>query len=369
MFLALKEMKKEKLRFIMIIVVTVLIAYLVYFLSSLAFGLAQINRTAVDYWNAEGVVLSKEANGNIYASSIEESDLNSLNFVLDDSINVQSTTVYWNDSEDPINLVFIGTEDNNEKIQAPLVEGRIVEKMHEIVISSNFKEEIDIKLGDTIKVPKIGREFEVVGFTKNSNYNTVPAAYVRKEMASQAMMIYTTNNPEIDAMATPTPNMPNRVSAVVLYDDVSQDVLDEYGLVFIPINEFINNLPGYQAQVLTFGLMIVSLALISSIIIGIFMYILTMQKKSIFGILKIQGYHNSYIMGSVIIQTFILTLGGFLIGLSLTLLTVRFLPSAVPVAVFWPLFTMVTLFSLVCSMVGALFSARSILKIDPLEAL
>ena len=65
MFLALKEMKKEKLRFIMIIVVTVLIAYLVYFLSSLAFGLAQINRTAVDYWNAEGVVLSKEANGNI----------------------------------------------------------------------------------------------------------------------------------------------------------------------------------------------------------------------------------------------------------------------------------------------------------------
>ena len=59
-------------------------------------------------------------------------------------------------------------------------------------------------------------------------------------------------------------------------------------LFFIPINEFINNLPGYQAQVLTFGLMIVSLALISSIIIGIFMYILTMQKKSIFGILKIQ---------------------------------------------------------------------------------
>lgn len=46
MYLALKEIKKEKLRFIMIIVVTALIAYLVYFLASLAFGLAQLNRTA-----------------------------------------------------------------------------------------------------------------------------------------------------------------------------------------------------------------------------------------------------------------------------------------------------------------------------------
>ena len=50
MFLALKEIKKEKSRFLLIISIFVLISYLVYFLLGLAYGLAVDNRTAVDAW-------------------------------------------------------------------------------------------------------------------------------------------------------------------------------------------------------------------------------------------------------------------------------------------------------------------------------
>ncbi len=68
MFLALKEMKKEKTRFLLIILTTALIAYLLYFLLSLAYVLAEINRTAIDQWDAQGVILSKDANANILSS-------------------------------------------------------------------------------------------------------------------------------------------------------------------------------------------------------------------------------------------------------------------------------------------------------------
>lgn len=54
----------------MIVLVMTFIAYLVFFLSSLAYGLASINRTAIDHWQFDTVILNKEANKNALASSI-----------------------------------------------------------------------------------------------------------------------------------------------------------------------------------------------------------------------------------------------------------------------------------------------------------
>lgn len=48
MFLAWNEIKYSKTRFALIIGVMVLVSYLVYFLTGLAYGLAQDNRTAID---------------------------------------------------------------------------------------------------------------------------------------------------------------------------------------------------------------------------------------------------------------------------------------------------------------------------------
>lgn len=368
MYLAIKEMKKEKLRFLMIILVTALIAYLVYFLSSLAYGLAQINKTAINHWNAEGIVISKSSNGNIYGSVIEESDLTELEFDLINAINVRTSTAYIQDESDPYNLVFIGYQLDNTTVVPKIIEGRSIEDLTDVVVSNNIKKDVDIDIGDTIKVSSSDLEFKVVGFTEDSNYNTVPVVYAKRQLVSEAMMMYNTSN-DSDEITSPTPNMPNRVSALITYEAIDQSLLNSKELVYIDINDFIKKIPGYQAQVLTFSLMIVSLALISSIIIGIFMYILTMQKKSIFGVLKVQGYRNSYIMKSVVYQSIILTILGFVLGLLATILTVKLLPSQVPVAIFWELYYIITVFAIFCSLIGSLFSARSILKIDPLEAL
>ena len=56
--------------------------------------------------------------------------------------------------------------------------------------------------------------------------------------------------------------------------------------------------------------MIGFLIVISAIIIGIFMYVLTIQKTPIFGIMKAQGISNKTIGSAVLSQTFILSLSG-----------------------------------------------------------
>ncbi len=369
MFLAIKEMKKEKLRFIMIVSVTVLVFYLVYFLSGLAFGLAKANTTAIESWNRTGIILSKASNKNIYSSTIDESVYSNLNINAGEKINISSKAVFVGDIKDQYNMVFIGVEGYENKLIPELVDGRHIKNQEEIVLSSAFKDLAKVDIDDIIKISDTGRQFKIVGFTEDVKYNTSPVGYVDLEMASSAMMIYKTGEDSIDATSSPTPNMPLRISAILVKDKVAQKELDKYDLQYISIEDFIKQIPGYKPQVLTFSLMIGSLMLISSIIIGIFMYVLTMQKKNVFGVLKIQGLSNSYITKSVIVQTFVIEILGVIIGFILTVITFRFIPETVPIDISWSLYGVITLLSILFSFFGTVFSARSILKIDPLDAL
>ena len=52
MFLAFKEIKREKLRYGLIILMIFLISYLIFMLSSLAIGLADENTQAINSWDA-----------------------------------------------------------------------------------------------------------------------------------------------------------------------------------------------------------------------------------------------------------------------------------------------------------------------------
>ena len=71
MFLALNEIKHSKLRYALVIGVTFLIAYLVFFLTGLSYGLAQENRMAVDKWHATDILLSDNANDSLSMSRLD----------------------------------------------------------------------------------------------------------------------------------------------------------------------------------------------------------------------------------------------------------------------------------------------------------
>ena len=74
MYLAIKEIVRNKLRYSLILTTIFLIAFMVFFMTSLALGLVRNNRAAIDNWQATGVVLSDYANDNLTASFIPEKD-------------------------------------------------------------------------------------------------------------------------------------------------------------------------------------------------------------------------------------------------------------------------------------------------------
>ncbi|WP_054726346.1 hypothetical protein [Paucilactobacillus hokkaidonensis] len=75
MFLALKELRHEKLRYLMLMIITGLIAWMVFLLAGLANGLNTGMRQVVDQWQLSNIVLNASANKNLNASSLSLSDL------------------------------------------------------------------------------------------------------------------------------------------------------------------------------------------------------------------------------------------------------------------------------------------------------
>lgn len=84
-------------------------------------------------------------------------------------------------------------------------------------------------------------------------------------------------------------NTPDLYSGVIVRGEVSS--LEQTLLSYTP-SDYISTLPGYTAQVLTFSTMIIFLVIIVAFVLGIFIYVLTIQKTSLFGVMKAQGISN-----------------------------------------------------------------------------
>ncbi|HGF7824148.1 TPA: ABC transporter permease [Enterococcus faecium] len=355
MFLALNEIMHSKLRYALVAGVMFLIAYLVFFLTGLAYGLAQDNRTAVDKWEADSIVLSKDANSNLGMSMITKKTAEEVEGGKVAYLAQTPGVVTSKDSteEGKINVSFFGI-DKDQFIMPNLVEGKAFNNDDEAIGDISLKEEYGLAVGDTVKLSGSDKTFKLTGFTDHAKFNVSP-------------VLYTTINAYQQIRFEKEDTSENaRINAIVVRGKIN-DLPED--LEQIKISKFINELPGYNAQVMTFGFMIGFLIVIAAIVIGIFIYVLTMQKINIFGVMKAQGITGGFIARSVVAQTFILSFVGILLGLVGTVGTSLVLPDAVPFQSNWLFFGVISLLMLVVAVLGALFSVRTIVKIDPLKAI
>ena len=357
MFLAINEMKHSKLRYGLVVGVIFLIAYLVFFLTGLAYGLAQDSRAAVDKWDADSILLSKDSNSSLSMSMIPEQEIQEVD-ADEKAVLAQTFAVITNvddkDLKDKIDVSFFGIE-SDQFLMPNIIEGKGFENSEEIVADKSLKDQYKIEIGDKIKLSATDRELTVVGFTDNARFNVSPVVY--GSIGLYQLMRY--GNSEV-----PRETM---VNAIVVKGDVKnypEDLLEK-----ISIKKFINDLPGYSAQVMTFGLMIFFLIIIAAIVIGIFIYILTMQKISIFGVMKAQGISSFFIAKSVLAQTFLLALSGVILGLVGTILTSLVIPQAVPFQSNLFFYMIISFLVIVVAVIGSFSSVRTIVKIDPLKAI
>lgn len=351
MFLAWNEIKKNKLRFALIIGVLMLVAYLVFFLSGLAKGLENMNREAVDKWEATGIVLTEESDKSLSQSSMTPDDIDDV--TAKEMAVIGQISAIASNEENKKNVAIFGIREN-EFIMPEVTEGKAFANDNEVIANDSLKQE-GFQLGDELQLSSSDEVLTIVGFTDEARYIAAPVLY--SDVATFQRVKFGERAEANEA----------HINGVVVRDATATTAND--ALEIIETETFIRSLPGYTEQNLTLTLMIYFLFGVSSVIVAIFLYVLTVQKISMFGVMKAQGISNRYLARSVVAQTFLLAAIGVTVGFGLTLLTGAFLPDAVPVAFDIGTMLIYGLVLIVVAIAGAVFSVLTIVRIDPLKAI
>ncbi len=310
MFLAWNEIRRNKLKFGLIIGVLTMISYLLFLLSGLANGLINMNKEGIDKWQADAIVLNKDANQTVQQSVFNKKDIENK---YKKQATLKQTGEIVSNGHQKDNVLVFGVEKSSFLVPS-LIEGHKATKDNEVLADETLKNK-GFKIGDTLSLSQSDEKLHIVGFTESAKYNASPVIFTNDATIAKI-------NPRLTG---------DKINAVVVRDTNWKDKKLNQELEAVSINDFIENLPGYKPQNLTLNFMISFLFVISATVIGIFLYVMTLQKTSLFGILKAQGFTNGYLANVVISQTLILALFGTAFGLLLTGVTGAFLPDAVPV--------------------------------------
>lgn len=348
MFLAWNEIRRNKLKFGLIIGVLTLISYLLFLLSGLANGLINMNKEGIDKWQADAIVLNKDANQTVQQSVFNKKDIENK---YKKQATLKQTGEIVSNGHQKDNVLVFGVEKSSFLVPS-LIEGHKATKDNEVLADETLKNK-GFKIGDTLTLSQSDEKLHIVGFTESAKYNASPVIFTNDATIAKI-------NPRLTG---------DKINAVVVRDTNWKDKKLNQELEAVSINDFIENLPGYKPQNLTLNFMISFLFVISATVIGIFLYVMTLQKTSLFGILKAKGFTNGYLANVVISQTLILALFGTAFGLLLTGVTGAFLPDAVPVKFDVLTLLVFAIVLMIVSVLGSLFSILTIRKIDPLKAI
>lgn len=355
MFLSLKEIFYYKTRYTLIATIIFLVSYVVFILSGLSTGLADQFKQAVVDWNAEKIVLSDSSNNILSASQISKTELDNIEGDQLSPVSIFSTSI--NQGEDKRENITVMALPIGSDILPNVKEGNdFSEDKKEVIIPENLADK-GYKVGDKIKVGNNDTELKIVGIAKSTYYSATPVVY------SSFTTLSAIKNMNV-AVADGSVNGVIVKSGKVTLKGSSSDKLK-----VITTSELINNIPGYSAQKTTLSAMIYFLFLIVLLIIAVFMYVITLQKVPIFGIMKAQGISNFLIMKSILWQSFWLALVGVVAAFGGSYLTSFVLPQAMPFAIDFSIWTIYGFVLIIVSILGSVFSLYTIRKIDPTQAI
>lgn len=350
MFLALKEIRYEKVRYGLITCIILLISYLIFILSALAFGLANENTQVIKEWQMQTIILNDNSNLNLNQSILTKQDLEKNKLTKQDASIGQVPIVVKKAKRKTVSsqLIAIKREQYIFKTMS-LVAGRKFNNKHEVVVDSLFNQ-YGYQIGDKIKFNGKNDSYKIVGFVKNAKLNIAPLVYGDFSLWKK-----------IRPMA-PT----SQATAIV-----SQRKLNYHHKQAknYSTKQFVLKLPGYVAQNTTFEMMITFLFIISLITIAIFLYIVTMHKLPSYAVLRAQGVSAKMLVKATVLQSFLLSVVGSVLGLVFTLLTLKAMPITVPMYLSSWMMVSVILGMIVVGLVGSLIPVRSILKVDPASAI
>lgn len=371
MFLARKELWFSKKRFFLIGFIIVLITWLVFVLSGLGNGLSDLGTAVIRYSDLDVAVFEKDSELTLGKSTLPESvvaealEIEGVEEAA--SIATAAGAIYRGVNVDEETgkktaVLFVGIEPGSF-MEPKTISGENLDEAepNRVLVDESLMRE-GFKLNDKITLNGVGTEYTIGGFVSNKTLNHMPAIFVTMDTLRGFKYMVPGSDMGIE----------KPISAVFLKGnniDTEELTAAIDGIETGSIKETLNGIPGYSAESGTINLMLWLLIFISAFVIAVFFYVLTTQKVNQFGVMKAIGASNGFIIKSVVSEVFLLSGISILIGVGLTYLMTLVLPEDMPFTLLPNMVMLYGVILLATSLIGSLFSIRSIIKIDPITAL
>jgi putative ABC transport system permease protein len=134
-------------------------------------------------------------------------------------------------------------------------------------------------------------------------------------------------------------------------------------------DEAVQALPGIKEQESTFSAIIYVTLFVAGLVVALFFALLTLERISLYGMLKALGGSTGQIFAGVMLQAVVVALVSFVLGCALTVLLSRVLPAEVPISLVPSRSVQVVVGLVVMSAMGAAISLRRIVRIDPASSI
>ncbi|MBL8058905.1 MAG: ABC transporter permease [Anaerolineales bacterium] len=381
-FLAVKEVWRNRGRFLLFSLVIALITILVLFIAALAEGLANSNREYLSKLDAQLVVLSDRADNLIAASRLGRTRVAAIrrtpgvedagaiafaNAVIAQPLPAGAAAL-------PLRISLVGVEPGRPG-EPRALEGRQLgtNLANEAVLDRGVVLRLGLQVGDSLVIQSTqGTKDEfftlkVVGISDGQQYLFQPAVFVplftwdrirpkgegensRAELTVNAVAVRAKNPAEAASL---TDRLLNQVNDI--------DVLT--------IRQAYENLPGYSAQQSTLNTQQFFTLLIGVLVIGGFFQIQVLQKVPQIGVLKAIGASNAAVGTAAVLQIIIVTAFGVALGGLATLGLSAGLPATIPFAFTGPAAGLAIAALLLIGPLGGSVSIRYSVRIEPLKAL
>jgi putative ABC transport system permease protein len=222
-----------------------------------------------------------------------------------------------------------------------------------------------VEEGMVIEVGPARTPIEIVGFVTDTNFNGQSSLWASPDTWRDAL---SANRP--DAQLGPDVFQALVVRGTVddlptVIDDATGGQTDSY-----TVQGAVNAIPGVEEQQSTFNQIIGVTVFIALVVIGLFFALLTVERTSLYGVLKALGAKSSTIFAGLVAQAVVVTaIATFVAGALVVILDLVIPAGSIPLLI-TPLriITSVVLL-LVAAVLGCTFSLRRVLRIDPASAI
>lgn len=359
--LALIEIRRRRLQFGLMTGVVTLIAYLIIMVTGLGLGLNQQAGTALLGLDGDYLAYARNSNLSVIRSRLTDIEV----------LEIQSAP--GAERATPIGYVAAaieyapGTSDTAAVIgvvpgsfaEPEVIEGGSISGPNDILIDRAWARLAEIQVGDGLLLP-IGfenRKFRVVGIVDQGFFFFQPAMYI--DLSAWQDVVY-----QGDAAQRPA------ASLVLLQGQDLEGRSGERWQIVTKQAGF-ENIEGVQAQQSTVNALRYMGLLIGAMVIGVFFYVITLQKVSLLGILKAIGAPGIYLAVQGLLQVLVVSVAGAALAVGLALLTEATLLSSdtVPIMFTKRAIATASISVVVSGMVGAALSVRQVASIDPIIAM